>query len=175
MGRFVYWRSAAAAAAVILAAGACGRVPAGRGGGGAEGTQAPGFTLRDLSGKDVSLSDYRGKVVIVDFWATWCPPCRAEMPGFVGLDEKYRKRGLVILAVNVQGENRETVGQFARSLGIDFPILMGTPAVAEAYGGVSAIPTSFVIDREGVIRKRMVGLHPPEEFEKQIEGLLGAP
>jgi len=138
------------------------------------GRTAPDFNAPDLNGSLHKLADYRGKVVIVDFWATWCPPCRAEMPGFQKLYEKYRDRGLEVLAVNVSNEPRDKVAAFAREHKIAFPILLGPEAekIQKDYGNIRSIPTSFIIDRQGILRRRMVGYHSPEDFEKDLSSLL---
>lgn len=139
--------------------------------GGEVGDTAFDFALEDLSGRTVRLSDFRGKVVLVDFWATWCPPCREEIPGFVDLHAKYRARGVEFVGISFD-QSADPVRRFVRSFGIEYPIVFGTPDVAMAYGGVDAIPTTFVIDREGRIRAKHTGYSPPELFAKAIESAL---
>lgn len=139
------------------------------------GGQAPAFTLQDIGGKQVSLSDFKGKVVILDFWATWCPPCRKEIPHFVELQDRYGAKGLVVIGVALDDER--TAGEvraFSRRMGINYPILYGNREVMEAYGPIEAIPTTFVIDRDGRIRARFVGYQPGKVFEDAVRPLLGS-
>ena len=145
--------------------------PAGHG---ETGTQAPVFELADLTGKTVSSRDYAGKVVILDFWATWCPPCREEIPHLVQLQSKYQSQGLVIVGLSLDAGGAKDVAPFAEEHNINYPMLIGSDEVAKAYGGVSAIPTTFVIDRQGKVVKRFIGYTPPEVFEETIAPLLAA-
>jgi peroxiredoxin len=141
-------------------------------GNGETGTQAPVFELADLTGKNVASGEFAGKVVILDFWATWCPPCREEIPHFVQLYSKYRDQGLVIVGLSLDAGGAKDVAPFAEEHKINYPMLIGNDEVAKAYGGVSAIPTTFVIDRQGKIVKRFIGFTPPEVFEETIAPLL---
>jgi peroxiredoxin len=143
-------------------------------GNGETGSQAPGFELADLTGKMVSSREYAGKVVILDFWATWCPPCREEIPHFVALQSKYGAQGLVVVGLSLDAGGASDVAPFAKEHNISYPMLIGNDDVAKAYGGVSAIPTTFVIDRKGKIVKRFIGFTPPEVFEETIAPLLAA-
>lgn len=135
-------------------------------------SMAPGWTLQDLDGKAVNSSDFAGKVVILDFWATWCPPCRAELPSLIALQKKYGDQGLVIIGVSLDQKGPSVVIPFAREHGINFPLVMGDEAIMEAFGGIEAIPTTFVIDREGRLVSRHVGVTSQAEFEAEIEPLL---
>jgi len=132
--------------------------------------KAPNFTLEDLNGKNVKLSDFKGKVVIINFWATWCPPCKAEIPDFIELYKTYQKKGLVILGIAL--DNKEKVVKFVKDNGINYPILMGNQEVSNLYGGISGIPTSFVVDRKGIIKNVFVGLRSKEVFEQNIKDNL---
>lgn len=132
---------------------------------------APAWNLQDINGKQVKLSDFKGKVVILDFWATWCPPCRAEIPGFVELQKEYGSKGLVVVGVSLD-DNPEVVASFAKAKGINYPIVMGTQEVAQAYGGIEAIPTTFVIDTNGNVVAQHQGYTDKAEFEAEITGLL---
>lgn len=138
---------------------------------GVEGTQAADFALTDGDGETVRLSDYKGKVVLVDFWATWCPPCRKEIPGFVQLKDKYGSEGVEIIGVAVSDE-WPNVEQFSKAYKINYPVVMGDQETVRSYGNFTGIPTTFVIDREGVIRKKHTGYASPEFFAKAIEDLL---
>ena len=132
--------------------------------------KAPNFTLEDLNGKNVKLSDFKGKVVIINFWATWCPPCKAEIPDFIELYKTYQKKGLVILGIAL--DNKEKVVKFVKDNGINYPVLMGNQEVSNLYGGISGIPTSFVVDRKGIIKNVFVGLRSKEVFEQNIKDNL---
>ena len=139
---------------------------------GAEGTAAPAFTLPDLDGRSVSLADFRGKVVIVNFWATWCPPCRAEIPDFVRFQAKYRDRGLAILGLSMDAGGAREVRPFAEEQNINYTMLLGNDDVAQAYGGIVGIPTSFVVGRDGRIVKRFMGYTDPKVWEETLGSLL---
>jgi len=114
------------------------------------------FTLPLLTGGNATLSSYRGKVVILNFWATWCPPCRVEMPSMETLYQRFNAQGLEILAVDI-GENASTVQQFIRSAGYTFPVLLDSANRVSSVYGIEAIPTTYIIDREGKIIGRVVG------------------
>jgi peroxiredoxin len=138
---------------------------------------APQFNLTDTNGKSVKLSDYKGKVIILDFWATWCPPCRAEIPNFVELQKEYGKQGLAVIGVSLDQGGVAGVADFAKAQGINYPIVMGNQDVADTYGGIQAIPTTFIIDKDGNIAARHEGFTDKSEFEAEIKKLLpaGAP
>ncbi len=138
--------------------------------------QAPEFTLYDLNGASVSLADYRGKVVIIDFWATWCPPCRKGIPDFVELQEEYGDDKFVILGVNLDQGTPDRVlpmvKDFAENYMINYPVLMHDQSIVVAYGGIQSIPTTFVVDREGKVRQGVVGYRPKEYFKNIIDTIL---
>ena len=136
---------------------------------------APSFTLKDLNGENVSLSDFSGKVVILDFWATWCPPCKAEIPHFVELSEQYQGKGLAIVGVSLDREGVDVVKPFVQKFGIEYPVLISDGQVTKAYGGINSIPTTFVIDSAGNIRKKYVGYRDKSVFEADIKELLPKP
>jgi len=133
---------------------------------------APDFALRDINGKIVKLSDYKGKLVAVNFWATWCPSCRWEIPGFVNVQEKFRDRGFVILGICKEIDNDSGVKEFARQNNINYPVLFSTSKMESAYGGIRAIPTTFIISTEGFILLKGVGGIDEKEFTKVIEYYL---
>lgn len=134
--------------------------------------KAPDWTLKDVDGREVKSADYKGKVVVVDFWATWCPPCRKELPEYVAMQKKYAGRGLVILGFSVDELPPADVKAFGEKMKINYPLLMADGATAEAFGGVEGLPTAFVIDREGNIRHVKVGLSDPDAYEALIASLL---
>ena len=135
---------------------------------------APTFQLKDVEGKELKLEAFRGKVVLLNFWATWCGPCRAEIPSLVELQKRY-KDGLQVIGLAVDEENEGYVRSFAGTQGINYPVAMGTPDVRIAYGGVGALPTVFVIDTEGRIVQKHVGLFNPVLYETEVRALLQLP
>ncbi len=133
---------------------------------------APKWTLKDLNGAVVSSEQFKGKVVVVDFWATWCPPCREEIPGYIELADKYAKDGLVIVGVSLDQAGVDVVKAFAARSKITYPLVMGDDAAVTAFGGVEALPTTFLIDRDGQVRDRKVGMVEKEDYEKRILAVL---
>lgn len=134
--------------------------------------QAPEFTLLDINGNKVNLSDFKGKVVILDFWATWCPPCIAEIPHFIELYDEYKNRGLEVIGISMDRNGQRVVPPFAEEKGINYILLLGDDEVTDLYGGIISIPTTFILDREGGIRKRYMGYRDKEVFERDIKELL---
>ena len=136
------------------------------------GKPAPAFTLQDLNGKNVSLADFRGKVVILDFWATWCPPCVQEIPHFIELYEQYKDKGFAMLGISLDQAGISVVKSFEQKYKINYPIMMTDGQVHNAYGGITSIPTTFIIDSAGNIRKKYVGYNDKAVFEADIKSLL---
>ena len=134
-----------------------------------EGKLAPGFSLVDLDGKKVSLADYKGKPVLVNFWATWCAPCKLEMPWFEEFHQKYGVQGLVILGVAADDAGKKTIGDSAHKLGVTYPILLADGKVTDAYGGVDFLPESFYVDRAGKVLIETAGLSSAEGGKDEIE------
>lgn len=133
---------------------------------------APDFTLFDIHGSERRLKDFKGKVIILDFWATWCPPCKAEIPHFIELYNEYKNEGLEIIGVALDWNAERVVPQFAEEAGMNYTVLLGNRDVTDLYGGIISIPTTFVIDREGGIRKKYIGYRDKEVFEEDIKELL---
>ena len=140
------------------------------------GKEAPDFTLRSLDGKTVKLSDFRGKAVLLNFWATWCEPCKIEMPWFVDLQKKYGANGLQIVGVAMDDASPEDIASFAKDLNVNYLVLTGKDAdrdkVASAYGGVQFLPETFYIDRTGKVSDRVFGLKGRSEIEDSVKKIL---
>ena len=134
--------------------------------------QAPQFTLKDVEGKTVRLSDYNGKVVLINFWATWCPPCRAEMPEFVRLQREHAKQGLQIIGITYPPERKDRVVRFARSIKVNYPIILGTREFKARYSSDETLPLTIVINREGKVSDIISGILLRQEVEEKIKPLL---
>jgi thiol-disulfide isomerase/thioredoxin len=133
--------------------------------------KAAAWELKDLDGNLVKSSDFDGKVVILDFWATWCPPCKAEIPGFIELQKKYRDRGLVVVGVSIDEEGPSVVKQFMTKFGMNYPVVIGDLRLMKDFGA-RVVPTTFVIDRSGNVVAKHVGFTSRETFESEIAPLL---
>ena len=133
---------------------------------------APAWQLPDLNGKLVSSAEFEGKVLLIDFWATWCPPCRKMIPGLVELQEAYADAGLVIVGVSLDRKGPEVVRAFNEKFRVNYTSLMGDEAIVSAFGGIEGIPTSFLIDREGRIVEKHVGYTSKRKLKSEIEPLL---
>ena len=133
------------------------------------------FTVKDMHGKDVRLADYRGKVILLNFWATWCGPCKVEIPGFVELYNAYKDRGFVVLGISTD-DSPEQLRKFSRDMRITYPVLVGsdrTDITDDAYGPMWGIPVSFLIGKDGAICKRYLGLATKPQLERELTTLLG--
>jgi thiol-disulfide isomerase/thioredoxin len=135
-------------------------------------TKAPDVELKDLHGRTVRVSDYRGKVVLLNFWATWCPPCRAEMPDLVRWQHDYRKKGLQVIGITYPPTDRAEVRRFIRSIKVNYPVALGEKETKALFDQGETLPYTVVIDREGNVRERIEGIILPEEFEQKIKPLL---
>ena len=135
---------------------------------------APAFTVDQLDGKAISLADSRGKVVLLNFWATWCGPCRAEIPDLIALQQKYRNQ-LQIIALTVDEDDPSEVQQVVTQEHINYPVAMSSPEVRLRYGGIAALPTSFVLDQQGRVVQKHEGLRDPILYELEVRALLGLP
>jgi peroxiredoxin len=136
---------------------------------------APDFALKDADGKTVHLSEYRGKVVLLDFWATWCDPCRLEIPWFIDLQRKDKDRGFEVLGVSMDDEGWEVVKPFMKSVGMNYRVVIGNDETTQMYGGVDSLPSTFLIDRQGKIAAIHIGLTGRKVFEDGVEELLRTP
>ena len=133
---------------------------------------APDFTLYTLKGEEVKLSDYLGKIVILDFWATWCAPCRKGIPDLISIQNEY-KDDLVVIGISLdQPSTQDELAPFIESYGINYPVVLGNIKVSSAYGNIQAIPTSFIIDQEGKIINKHIGLVPKSTLIEEINLLL---
>ena len=138
-----------------------------------KGKPAPDFQLTDLDGNSVRLADLRGKAVLLNFWATWCPPCKIEMPWFVDIQKQYGPQGLQIVGVAMdEGNAHDAVAKFAKEMGLNYTVLLGNDKVADQYGGVDALPTTFYIGRDGKIVTRVFGLVSHSEIEENVRAAL---
>ena len=135
---------------------------------------APEFELKDADGKTVRLSDYKGKVVLLDFWATWCGPCKIEIPWFIEFERTYKDKGFAVIGVAMDDEGWTVVKPFISDLAINYRVLGGNDKIGDLYGGIEALPTTFLIGRDGKIAATHVGLTGKDEFEDGIKKLMGA-
>jgi peroxiredoxin len=133
---------------------------------------APDFSLRALDGREVRLSEYHGKIVILDFWATWCKPCRLELPHFIELYKEFSQDDLEIIGVSLDRTGSRELAAFIKEWNIPYVVVLGTGQVVQDYGGIRGIPTTFVIDREGNIFRKYVGYRRKEVFERDIWKLM---
>lgn len=134
------------------------------------GANAPDFSLSDTNGKTVNLSEFKGKVVILDFFASWCPPCKQEIPDFIELERTYGGKDFSVIGVALV--SADEAGEFAGKMGINYPVLVDDGKVSELYGPIRSIPTTFIIDKSGRIVKMYIGFRPKDIFEADIKGLL---
>ncbi len=151
------------AAVVLLFTGSAPNTPQGK---------APNFSLKTSDGKVVELSKLKGKTVVVNFWATWCGPCRAEIPGFLEVYSKYKSKGLEIVGISLDQGGWADVNPFVKKFNITYPVVLGDDKVARLYGNIDAIPTTFIVDKTGSIVKQHVGYMKAQDFEALVKGLL---
>jgi cytochrome c biogenesis protein CcmG/thiol:disulfide interchange protein DsbE len=133
---------------------------------------APDFTLRNGYGETFTLSDQKGKMVIINFWATWCPPCQREIPDFIDLYQKYKEDGLMIVGVSVDQTGWDVVDKYIQNMGIQYPVMMFTPDVIRNYDNFQSIPTTFIIDKKGRIVNKITGYRPRSFWEEEIKKIL---
>ena len=133
------------------------------------GQMAPDFELETLDGRKVKLSDLRGKAVVLNFWATWCQPCKIEMPWFIEFENRYKGQGVEIVGIAMEDTKKEEVEKFLKEMQVNYLILLGTETVGEQYGGVLGLPTTFYIGRDGKIVKQHAGLISKDDIEANIK------
>jgi thiol-disulfide isomerase/thioredoxin len=137
--------------------------------------RAASLTLRDIHGRPLSLADYRGKVVLINFWATWCPPCRQEIPDLIKMQRQYQKKGLQIIGITYPPETLSEVRGFARKLRMNYPIALGTKASKAQFTSSETLPVTVVIDRDGAVRGVIEGIMYSDEFDQKVKPLLNLP
>lgn len=135
---------------------------------------APNFTLKDANGTQVKLSDYRGKVVLLNFWATWCGPCKIEIPWFMEFENQYKDRGFAVLGVSMDEDGWDAVKPYIAEKKINYRVLLGDDSTGDLYGGIESLPTTFVIDRDGRVASVHVGLVSKTDYAAEIAKLLDA-
>jgi len=134
---------------------------------------AANFSLTDASGAKVALADYKGKVVLLNFWATWCGPCKVEIPWFMEFNKAYKNRGLAVVGVSLDDDGWKSVKPYLAEKKIDYTVVVGNDAVSKSYGDVDSLPTTFIIDQDGRIAFTHTGLVSKDIYEKEIQSLLG--
>jgi cytochrome c biogenesis protein CcmG/thiol:disulfide interchange protein DsbE len=137
--------------------------------------KAPNFTLKDADGNPVNLTDYRGKVVLVNFWATWCGPCEVEIPWFVEFEQKYKDQGFAVLGLSMDDDGWKAVRPYIASHKINYRVMIASEVVSQQFGDIDALPTSFVLDRQGRIATNHVGLVDKRDYQNEILKLLEVP
>jgi len=134
--------------------------------------KAPNFSLQTQSGKVIELAELKGKVVLLNFWATWCPPCRAEIPDFIKVYNSYKSKGFEIIGIALDNEGWFKVAPFIKETKINYPVVLGSEKEVQQYGNFESIPTSFIIDKNGYIAGRQIGLLSKDALEKKLKSLL---
>lgn len=134
--------------------------------------KAPNFSLKTFNGKSIELAKLKGQVVVLNFWATWCGPCRAEIPGFLEMYEKYKTKGLEIVGISLDDGGWPDVNPFVEKYKISYPVVIGDEKLARAYGNIQAIPTTFIVNKEGFIVDRHIGYMTKDDLEKKLQTLL---
>jgi len=134
--------------------------------------KAPEFSLKDSTGKALKLSDLKGKVVLLNFWATWCGPCKIEIPWFIEFEQKYKDKGFAVLGVSMDEDGWKDVKPYVESKKINYRVVVGDDTTATLYGGVDSLPTTFIVDRDGKIAAVHVGLVSKSDYASDIEQVL---
>ena len=137
------------------------------------GSRLPDFSVTDLQGHSLSSSDLRGKVVLIDFWATWCQPCKKEMPGYQKLVDQYGSRGFVVIGFKFDNmRDMEEPLQFAKRIGVRYPLAVATDGVPKKFGGIEGLPTTMLYDRQGILRMKVIGFEYTDKIESELRPLL---
>lgn len=137
------------------------------------GSRLPDFSVKDLQGREISSADLRGKVVFIDFWATWCQPCKKEMPGYQKLVDRYGSRGFAVVGFKFDTmKDMEDPVLFAKKIGVRYPLAVATDDLKQKFGGIEGLPTTMLYDRQGVLRKKVIGFEYTETFETALKPLL---
>lgn len=136
--------------------------------------QAKDFSLLSIENKTVTLADFKDKIVILNFWATWCPPCQKEIPDFISFYEKYRDKGVAIVGIAIDEEGVNVVKPFAEKHKMNYPVLIGNENIIADYGAMVSVPTSFLIDKSGKVYKKYSGYHSIDDYQKDVDSLLKA-
>jgi len=134
--------------------------------------QAPAVVLKDLRGRSIRLDAYKGKIVLLNFWATWCPPCRAEIPDLVKWQRQFRSKGLQVIGITYPPTKLRHVRRFTHAVGVNYPILLGAKKTRALFDSSETMPLTIIIDRDGQVRDRIEGILLPEEFEQKVKPLL---
>ncbi|PYY00669.1 MAG: hypothetical protein DMG62_11285 [Acidobacteria bacterium] len=137
------------------------------------GSRLPEFSAKDLQGREVSSADLRGKAVLIDFWATWCGPCKKEMPGYQKLADRYGARGFAVIGfkANMMADPEDPL-RFAKKMGVHYPLVVATDDLLQNFGGLEGLPTTLLYDRKGVLRKKVIGFEYTDVFESELKQLL---
>lgn len=137
------------------------------------GSRLPDFDLKDLHGNDISSSALRGKVVLIDIWATWCQPCKKEMPGYQKLLDQYGPRGFAVVGLksDIMMDTENPI-KFAKEIGVRYPLAVASADIVQKFGGIEGLPTTMIYDRQGILRKKVIGFEYTETFESVLKSLL---
>lgn len=137
------------------------------------GSSLPDFTVKDLQGHEISSADLRGRVVLIDFWATWCQPCKKEMPGYQKLVERYGSRGFAVIGFkfDTMADSEDPI-QFAKKMGVHYPLAVAPDELKQKFGGIQGLPTTLLYDRKGILRKKVIGFEYTGAFESELKALL---
>src|SRR6185312_2133803 len=139
------------------------------------GSRLPSFSAEDLDGTRISSANLWGKVVLIDFWATWCQPCKQEMPGYQRLAEQYGRRGFAVVGLKLNTmADTEDPRSFARKIGVHYPLVVATDGLIKKFGGIEGLPTTLLYDRRGILRKKVIGFEYTKTFEEEMKKLLEA-
>jgi thiol-disulfide isomerase/thioredoxin len=137
------------------------------------GSRLPDFSVRDLQGREISSAGLRGKVVLIDFWATWCQPCKKEMPGYQKLLDRYGAQGFVVIGFKFDTmQDTEEPTEFARKIGVHYPLAVASDELKMKFGGIEGLPTTMLFDRSGVLRKKIIGFEYTEAVESDLKPIL---